>query len=321
MKLATIDEIVSVSGKRILLRLSLNVPTRDGQVADDFRIMKVLPTLQTLIDRGALVTVASHLGSDGNESLSPVEEYLRDRVKGDFSILSNLRADPREILDDETMSQELARGQDLYVNEDFAVSHRAHSSVVGVARLLPSYIGYQFAAEVENLSRFLIPVQPCVVILGGIKLETKLPMIKGFLPKAEKIFLGSYFVSQKEHIPLDSKVVLPSSPVLKDGKPIDVGAETISQIKDALKNAGSVIWNGPLGKFEDGYDKTTKEVAQAIAMSQAFSVVGGGDSIAAIRDLGLMDKFTFVSTGGGAMLDFLANGTLPGIEAIINAKR
>jgi len=318
----TIDDIPNISGKKVLLRLTLNIPIKDGQIADDFRLIKSLPTLRSLIERGARVTLISHLGS-GGDSLVPVEKYLREKIggppAGGFVVRENLRRDPRELAGDESFAHELSEGQDVFVNEDFAVSHRAHASVVGLPKFLPSYIGYQFAAEVENLSRFIDSPQPCVVILGGAKLETKLPMIEAFLSKARKIFLGSYFAKHEARISKHEKIIMPIDVINKDGQVVDIGPKTLASMQEAVANAASVIWNGPLGKFEEGFDQTTLELARAIANSSAKSVVGGGDSIAAIRKLNLLDKFTFVSTGGGAMLEFLAKGTLPGIEAIINS--
>lgn len=320
--LRTIDPALleAVGGKRVLLRLALNVPIVDGQVGDDFRIIKVLPTLQSLIDSGADVTVISHLGSDGGASLAPVEKYLRNSVRGDFKISANLRSDPREMAGDESLAKDLSQHQDIFVNEDFAVSHRAHSSIVALPKLLPSYVGLQFAQEVEHLSKFVNPPKGSVLVLGGAKLSTKMPLIQSFLPKVEHIFLGSYYVYEKDELPKDDKIVLPIDLVEDNGRVVDVGPRTVEMIRQAVDRASAVIWNGPLGKFEIGYNNTTEKLAQAIAASKCQSVVGGGDSVAAIRKLNLLDKFTFVSTGGGAMLDFLTHGTLPGIEAIMKSK-
>jgi phosphoglycerate kinase len=318
MKLRTIDEVGGVSGKKVLLRLSLNVPIQDGLVTDDFRLQRVLPTLSTLIERGASVTVISHLG-DGTQSLDPVEVYLREHVKGDFKVLPNLRRDPREEAGDMSLVHELAREQDIFVNEDFAVAHRPHASVVGLPKVLPSFAGCQFAQEVEQLSRFVSPPKGSVLVLGGAKLSTKLPLIEAFLPKVEHIFLGSYYVYEKDRLPKDDKIVLPIDLTEDKGAFVDVGPQTLQMMRQAVLCANTVIWNGPLGKFEEGYSDTTESLAEAIATSECQSVVGGGDSVAAIRKLELLDKFTFVSTGGGAMLDFLTHGTLPGIEAILES--
>lgn len=320
MSLVALNDAKIVSGTCVLLRLSLNVPINErGEIANDFRLIKSLPTLQTLINKGAKVTVISHIGSDGSQSLAPVEKWLRANCEGDFTMRENLRLDPREEANDPEFARELARDQDIFVNEDFPASHREHASIVSIPKFLPSYIGLEFTQEIENLTKFLEPEKPCVVILGGAKLETKMPMINAFLPKADKIFLGSYFVNESELVPNDPKVILPIDGVNKDGHIMDVGKHALDNMLEAVSSARSIIWNGPLGKFEAGYDATTLELAKAIANSGARSVVGGGDSISAIQSLNLLEKFTFVSTGGGAMLDFLAHGTLPGIDAIMEA--
>lgn len=327
MTLRSISDSSDWAGKKVLLRLSLNVPIENGEIQDDYRLIKSLPTLQYLIDQGALVTVISHIGSDGEQSLAPVEEWLRSRLSAPGAkwapealvLRENLRRDPREKAGDVTLAEELAKGQDIFVNEDFAVSHRAHASVVGLPKFLPSYVGLQFAEEIKHLSEFLDPPAPCVVILGGAKIETKLPMITAFLPKADKIFLGSYFANEASEIPNDSKVVIPADGIEKDGHILDVGKHALDAILQGVNSAASIIWNGPLGKFEAGFDETTQELARTIAQTSAKTVVGGGDSISAIRKLNLLDKFTFVSTGGGAMLEFLSHGSLPGIEAILQS--
>lgn len=307
-------------GTRVLLRLCMNVPMDGERITDDFRLIKVLPTLKYLLERGAKVTIISHFGSDGSQSLVPIEKYLREHCLGDYKVLPNLRLSPGEKENDDAFTRELAKDQDVYVNEDFPAAHREHASIVGVPKFLPSFVGLQFEQEVEHLSRFLNPAAPCVVVLGGAKLATKLPMINAFLPKADKIFLGSFFATVADEVPKNTKVILPADVVKQDGVIVDSGPEALAAMIGAVNKAKSVIWNGPIGKFEDGFDKTTNALAQAIAAnSNAETVVGGGDSIAAIKALNIMDKFGFVSTGGGAMLDFLAHGSLPGIDAIINS--
>ena len=316
------------AGKRVLLRLCVNVPMDGERIADDFRIQKVLPTLKFLLEKGAVVTIISHLGSDGSQSLAPIEKYLCELLSvpsakqalGTLVIRGNLRINPGEKVNDESFARELAKDQDVYVNEDFPASNREHASIVGVPKFLPSFVGLQFEQEVERLSRFLSPQEPCVVILGGAKLSTKMPMINAFLPKAEKIFLGSFFATVADDIPKNPKVILPVDVVRQDGAIVDSGPEALAAMITAVSKAKSIIWNGPIGKFEVGFSQTTNNLAQAIAANTwAETVVGGGDSIAAIKALNIMDKFGFVSTGGGAMLDFLAHGTLPGIEAILKS--
>ncbi|HEY4518246.1 MAG TPA: phosphoglycerate kinase [Candidatus Paceibacterota bacterium] len=307
-------------GTRVLLRLCMNVPMDGERITDDFRLIKVLPTLKFLLDKGAVVTIISHLGGDGSHSLDPIEKYLREHCPGDYRVLPNLRINPGEKGNDEAFARELAANQDVYVDEDFPAAHREHASIVGVPKLLPSFVGLQFEQEVEHLSRFLNPIEPCVVVLGGAKLATKMPMINAFLPKAEQIFLGSFFATVADDVPKNPKVILPEDVTKVEGVIVDSGPKALAAMIEAVSKAKSVIWNGPIGKFEAGFNQTTNDLAQAIAANtEADTVVGGGDSIAAIEALNIMDKFDFVSTGGGAMLDFLAHGTLPGIDAIINS--
>lgn len=322
MKLKSIDDIKETAGKRIFLRLCMNVPTANGKVAEDFRLQRVLPTLKTLIDRGAIVTVGTHVsGEEG--AFEIIAKYLHEQVPAEkFKLLPNLRDNEGEKANSEEFARELAKDQDIYVNEDFAVSHRAHASVVTLPTLLPPFVGYQFLSEVENLSRFLNPAHPSVVVLGGAKIETKLPMIGAFVKNVDQIFLAGKFASELPDDPIlkNEKVVLPEDVVSHDGKVVDIGPNALAHIENAVRSARSVIWNGPLGYFEAGFDESTKSLARTIASLSVDTVVGGGDSIASIRSLGLLDKFTFVSTGGGAMLDYLVDGSLPGIEAILSSK-
>ncbi len=321
MPLRSINQAEIAPGTRVLMRSSLNVPISDsGKVADDFRLFKILPTLQLLLEHKAKVTLISHIGSDGSASLAPVETRLRELLPGDYSVHENLRIDPREKLGDESFAKGLAQGFDIFVNEDFPASHRPHASIIGLPKFLPSYIGFQFKSEIEHLSKFVNPPSGAILILGGAKLTTKLPLIQAFLPKVDKIFLGSFYLKERANLPNDEKIILPGDSTHIEGDVVDIGPETLAQMCSAVARASSIIWNGPLGKFEAGYNKTTEDLAKAIANSGAKSVVGGGDSIASIRKLNLLDKFTFVSTGGGAMLDFLTQGTLPGIEAIKSSK-
>src|SRR3989344_2817858 len=322
MKLKSIDAIPELACKCVFLRLCLNVPVKEGKVVEDFRIVKVLPTLKALIERGANVTIGTHI-SGGEEAFSIVSKYLNEQVPGNkYTLLPNLRDREGEKGNSPDFTRELAEGMDYYVNEDFAVSHREHASVVGLPKLLPSFVGYQFMQEMEHLSRFLKPKNPCMVILGGAKIETKLPMIEAFLPKVAKIFLAGKFAAEISNVPSlkNNKVSLPEDVITYEGRVVDIGPKALAHIKEAVQSARSVIWNGPLGYFEAGFDNSTKDLASTVASLSADTVVGGGDLGASIKSLGLLDKFTFVSTGGGAMLDFLAHGTLPGIDAIINCK-
>ncbi len=365
-----IQDIESVAGKRVLVRISTNVPIHNGEVSNDFRLRSVLPTITQLQDRGARVILLGHLGRDG-ETLKPVYEYLKQKLNltfiedtsgektqravstmsdGDVILLENLRKDSREVANDDTFAKELASLGDIYVNEDFAVSHREHASIVGVPKYLPSYAGLHFQKEVAELSKAREPLPGSLFIIGGAKFETKLPLIEKFSDVYETVIItgalannffdargyetGTSLVAKnidishllsKEHIHTPVDVVVSKGKMSETKKPeevkedekiVDAGQATVASITDELKKASSVVWNGPLGEYESGFSEGTKALAEAIANSNCYSIIGGGDTVAAIAELGIEDKISFISTAGGAMLTFLEEGTLPGIEVI-----
>ncbi len=279
-----------------------------------------------------------------------------DEVSGlfeenDVVLLENLRINSGEKGNDEEFAKELASIADFYVNEAFSVCHREHASIVGVPKFLPSYAGLQLEKEISELSKAFNPSHPFVFILGGAKFETKLPLINKFLEKADVICIGGALSNDilkgqgknigkslvsKTEINLDNvlgskklmevvDVVVENDgnvetknveDILDEDNIMDAGVETIKLWEEKIRDGAFVLWNGPLGNFEAGYDKGTLALAQAIASSDAESIVGGGDTLSAIKKLNLESGFSFISTGGGATLDFLANETLPGIEAL-----
>ncbi|MBM2817546.1 MAG: pgk, phosphoglycerate kinase, phosphoglycerate kinase [Parcubacteria group bacterium] len=275
-----------------------------------------------------------------------------DRMNdGDFILLENLRIYEGEEKNSEHFARQLASLGEIYVNEAFSVSHRQHASIVGVPKFLPSFAGILFEEEVANLSRAFNPEHPFLFILGGAKFETKIPLIEKFLNLADFVFVGGAlandFFKEKEYETglsvlsakkfnlgkmLDSdKLLLPTdvvvkndqgvfikrpSQVLKEDKILDDGPATISMLEKKLLLSKFVLWNGPLGDYEKGFREGTVELARAIAKSGVKSIIGGGDTLAVVSKMNLENKFYFISTGGGAMLDFLANETLPGIEAL-----
>jgi phosphoglycerate kinase len=377
----TIRDIEYVDGVKVLVRADFNVPIKHGAVGDDFRIRAALPTIDFLTNKGAVVILISHLESnDGeNPSLAPIAKHLEKLGRtvtfikdvkhaheiieakmsekkvgsGMIVLFENLRFSDGEKDNDPTFAKELASLADVYVNEAFPVSHRAHASIVGIPKFLPSYAGLQFEKEVSHLSKAFSPGHPFVFVLGGAKFDTKLPLIARFSTIADIIFLGgalgndallakgisvgaskissgnvdiSAMVSQPNIIvPIDATIQDHSAKDIdaigaKDAI-LDAGPKTLALVGEKIRTAKFILWNGPLGPYEDGYVEGTKSVANMIADrtqadSSVVSMVGGGDTLAAIANLGIEDKFTFVSSGGGAMLDFLAKGTLPGIEAL-----
>lgn len=376
-KLPSLENAKNLKGKRVLLRLDLNVPLKGGRVLDGYRIKRALPTIKFLKSQGAKTIIISHIGSDGGKSLRPVARYLNKKMNvgfypkfesrdlpgvisamkhGSVMMLENLRKDPGEIHNDINFAKRLARLGDIYVNDAFSVSHRDHASVVQIPKLLPSYTGFLFEDEVAHLSRALRPSHPFLFILGGAKFGTKIPLIKKFLRIADKVFVGgalanNFFKDAGYEIgeslsdngnfklkPLlkNKKLIVPSDVVVKTrtGRLVknigsirgrdsikDAGPKTLREVRNVASRAKFILWNGPLGNYEEGFDKGTTDLLKIIAKSKAESIVGGGDSLALVSKLGLEKKFTFVSTGGGAMLDFLANGTLPGIKALLTAKK
>jgi phosphoglycerate kinase len=319
MDFKTILEAGNLEGKRVLVRVDWNVPLENGAVADDFRIQKSLPTIQYLQKAGAKVTLISH-HDDESESLESVVKFVQKFLPltfnepSDLCLLPNLRMDKGEVENSRDFAVKLATNMDIFVNEAFSESHREYASIVGLPKLLPSYAGLQFTEEVKQLSNAFYPKHPFLLILGGAKFETKLPLINKFLNIADSLFIAGTNAKPASEADLRSnpKVIFPHGDITA----LDVDAETLDSLKQEISKAKMVLWNGPLGAFEQGYKEGTLELAKLVANSEAETIVGGGDTLASIKELNLLDKFSFVSTGGGAMLAFLSVGTLPGIEAL-----
>lgn len=330
----SIKEAGNLKDKRVLVRVDWSVPMHEGKIIDDYAIKASLPTLEFLVQAGAEVTIMTHLESksDNIETLKP---YLPPGVK----ILPNLRENAGEEADSPEFAKELSAHGEIYVNDAFSVSHRKHASLVGVPKLMPSYAGFQFEEEVKALSKAFYPKHPFLFILGGAKFDTKLPLLKKFVGIADHIFvggalannfyremgkdIGSSLVSDGDfglgELLKSNKIILPEDTIEVDGKILDAGPISLEGLKVKISQAKLILWNGPLGNYELGYKVATQTLARMIAESGKESVVGGGDTLSAIQELGLTEKFTFVSTGGGAMLEFLATGTLPGILALENS--
>lgn len=260
---------------------------------------------------------------------------------GDIVILENIRMQKGEESNDRDFARSLAGLGDVFVNDAFGVSHRKHASVFGIVEFLPSFIGLLFEEEVAALKTVFKPEHPFLLILGGVKFGSKLGVLDKFLNIADKIFIGgalangflkfkgedignSFFddkVDYKKYLG-NEKIILPADTKRKNGIICDVGPKTNAFLRKLIKEARFVVWNGPMGKIEeDGFSEGTKAIAEAIAEAGVKSIIGGGDTVSAVEKMGILDKFSFVSTGGGAMLEFLASGTLPGIEAIISSNK
>jgi phosphoglycerate kinase len=336
-----------VAGKRVLVRADLNVPLEDGEVADDTRIRASLPTLQLLLEReSAEVAVCSHLGRPKGEdsafSMKPVEALLRDLLPDErIHVLENTRFNPGETKNDPEFARELADDRELFVDDAFGSAHRAHASTVGVAELLPAYAGLLLERELEELGKLLGEVEhPFVLISGGAKVDDKLGVLENLGGKADQVLIGGKMAEQvRDENPLTFEVVLPTDVVAAsefaedaeskvvpyDELPegwlgLDIGPETREAFAAAIADAKTVFWNGPMGVFEwPRFAEGTRAVADAVAKSFAFTVVGGADSVRALTEMGLVQEVDWASTGGGASLELLEGKELPGVAAIPEA--
>ncbi len=333
-----------VDGASVLVRADLNVPLEDGEVADDTRIRAALPTLQLLLDRDAArIRVCSHLGRPKGEDpafrIEPVRRLLRSLLPDErIEVLENTRFHPGETANDPEFARALADGSDLFVNDAFGSAHRAHASTVGVAQILPAYAGLLLRDELEHLGRLLGDVErPFVLVTGGAKVEDKLGVLKNLGGRADEVLVGGKMAEElREHNPLPFPVVLPTDVVaasefaedaetkvapfdaLPDGwLGLDVGPDSREDFGRRLLAAKTVFWNGPMGVFEwEPFAAGTKAVAESVADVDGYTVVGGGDSVRAVNELGLADRVSWVSTGGGASLELLEGKELPGVAVI-----
>jgi phosphoglycerate kinase len=382
-----------VQGKRVFLRCDYNVPLDDqGKITDESRILASLRTVHNLLDRGARVFVTSHLGRpkgvpDPALSLKPVAVRLADLVGGDvplvtdyvdgkppkildqigpgeIAVLENVRFLPGETKDDPDLAKAYARLADIFVNDAFGTSHRAHASVHGIARLLPHYAGFLLHDELDHLDKLLSEEvrRPYVVVLGGAKVENKLPILEFLAPRVDIILIGgasafTFLKAQWREVGISKvdddmieaartvlhnqatmgyRVELPRDMLVAqnadeatepkmvdmddfphDCAGFDIGLKTRKAWDPLLRRAGTVLWNGPMGLFEDWrYNGGTRAVAKAIALGNAYSVAGGGETMSAINHFGLGWGFSHISTGGGASLEYLSGRTLPGVAVL-----
>ena len=373
--------------KKVILRCDFNVSIKKGRVLDNFRIKETLPTINYLSRNRAKVVLISHLnqpkGKDSDYSLKPValelEKLLNKKIKflddcqgskvekeiekmkaGEIVLLENLRFYPGEQENDLKFAQALAKLGDIYISEAFSVSHRNHASIATLPKLMPSGIGFLFGREIMALAKVREnPARPLVVIIGGVKISSKIKVIEKFLSKADHLLLGGKIANiilrvkgiclgkpwpeenvikiierlkltdTKIHLPVDV-IVSPNESgevyiretgpgsVRKEEGIFDIGPETIQTFKKIIKEGKTIIWSGALGMAEnEKFRRGTQSIAEAIAEnSQAFKIAGGGDTMKFLNQFGLSQKFSYISTGGGAMLNYLAGEKMPGIEAL-----
>lgn len=371
MRVPQLEDLGDVSGKRVLVRTDFNVPLDGERITDDLRIRAALPTIEWLVSRGAKVTTCSHLGRpkgkpDPKYSVAPVRQHLATLAPG-VEMLENLRYNAGEEGNDPAFVQELIKGFDLYVNDAFGASHRAHASIVGPPQFLPSAAGRLLAKEVEVLTGLRAqPKRPFVAILGGAKVSDKLGVIDALLNVVDSLIIGggmcfTFLKAQGHtigsslceenmvetcgrllqsgktiHLPSDIVALGPGGKIgdpsaggevrqfgtnLPDGwMGLDIGPGTAAEFTDVILDARTVLWNGPMGVFEDPrFEAGTRTVAQAVADTKGFSVIGGGDSAAAAKQFGFDKAVDWVSTGGGASLELIEQGDLPGLEALRHA--
>ncbi len=363
-----LEDLGDVAGKRVLVRTDFNVPLQDGEITDDLRIRAALPTLRWLVERGAEVTVMSHLGRPKGEpnpafDMAPVRARLGELLPG-VTLLDNLRFDPGEKSNDAAFVQTLIEGQDLYVNDAFGACHRAHASIVGPPAHLASAAGRLLAKEVEILGGVRDGARrPFVAIMGGSKVSDKVAIIDALSERVDTLLVGggmafTFFAAMglpvgaslleesmidtcREMLDSDRPIRLPhditalgpdgtlfdpdaGGEVRQVGQSIpdgwmgvDIGPGTAAEYGDIIADAATILWNGPVGAFEDRrFAAGTRHVANAVAESRGYSVVGGGDSAAAAKEFGVAGDMDHVSTGGGASLELLEKGDLPGLAAL-----
>jgi phosphoglycerate kinase len=336
-----------VIGKRILVRADFNVPlSAEGEILDDFRIKKTIPTIQYLIEGGAKVILMSHLGRPQGEvveslRMNPVQnrlmEYLdlsitkapdcvgegierwtKEMLPGEILLLENLRFHKEEEENNENFARELSRLGDIYINDAFGVSHRAHASIVGIPKFLPSAAGFLLEREIQVLSDLIKkPEKPLVAIIGGAKVEKKAKFIDKISEIADFVLINGLIQKEAKEKNIQfkhpEKIIEPIDGVQGN----DIGPKTINLFREKISQAKTVFWNGPLGMIEkEEFSEGTKVIAQAIIESGAFSVVGGGETVYLFQRIGLIESFNHVSTGGGAMLAFLSGESLPGLEVL-----
>jgi len=345
-----------LENKKVLLRVDFNVALENGRVKEGFKIAATKETVEYLLEKKAKVALISHLGRpahiatqnvagkpegfDEKLSLSQItddvqnilgvkikfindclgesiEENLNNLKDDEILLLENVRFYSGDEENDNDFSQKLSDGFDIFVNDAFSVCHRDQASVTGVAEILPSYAGLRLQKEIEEMEKIKNSFErPAVAIIGGAKIETKLPVIKFFEEKYDYVLVGGKIANEAldQKIEFSKKVILPTDFI--DDR-LDIGEKTLTKFKEIISQAKAIVWNGPTGKFEEEkYAVSSNEVLRAVLNSEAYTIVGGGETLEILEKNNAIDKISFVSTGGGAMLKYLGGEKMPGIEAL-----
>lgn len=386
-------EDMNLQGKKVFCRVDFNVPLHEGKITDDTRIIAALPTIKYVLEQGAKVILASHLGRPKGKvveelRLDPVvvrlsellgkeviktDEVIGNEVRtiidhmqdGDILLLENVRFHPGEEKNDKELAKSFAELADIYVNDAFGVAHRAHASTEGIANYVPAVAGFLMQKELDTLGKALIsPERPFTAIIGGAKVKDKINIIDNLLDKVDNLIIGGglaytfikaegneigksllendkidlakSFIKKAEEkgvrflMPIDGVVasefsedadtkIVDITEIPEDWMALDIGPKTIEIYQEVIKDSKLIIWNGPMGVFEmDKFANGTFDVAKAMADTDAFTIIGGGDSASAIKKAGLADKISHISTGGGASLEFMEGKVLPGVNALNN---
>ena len=388
-----LDQNLILKGKKVLLRVDLNVPIKNGAITESSRIEKIIPTIKLLIEKEAKIIILSHIGRPKGKvvsemSLEPISKKLADLLNkevlfnkniinentlseinkisnGSIMMLENIRFNEGEESNDSKFSKKISSLGDIYINDAFSCSHRAHSSIEGITKYIPSYFGLQIAEEINALKKITAEIKkPVSLIIGGTKISTKIKIINNLIKKFDHIIIvGGMANTMLKHTgskvgksicehdcgvlikeilenskKYNCKITCPVDVVVsknlenvgknkeikeieEDDMILDIGPKTISSIKTIINNSNTILWNGPAGYFENpNFQNGTKKILEIISQKTAndniFSVAGGGETVAAINKFKKIDSFTFVSTAGGAFLEFLEGKTLPGIKAI-----
>ena len=388
-----LDQNLILKGKKVLLRVDLNVPIKNGTITESSRIEKIIPTIKLLIEKEAKIIILSHIGRPKGKvvsemSLEPISKKLADLLNkevlfnkniinkstlseinkisnGSIMMLENIRFNEGEESNDSKFSKKISSLGDIYINDAFSCSHRAHASIEGITKYIPSYFGLQIAEEINALKKITAEIKkPVSLIIGGTKISTKIKIINNLIKKFDHIIIvGGMANTMLKHTgskvgksiyerdcgvlikeilenskKYNCKITYPVDVVVsknlenvgknkeikeieEDDMILDIGPKTISSIKTIINNSNTILWNGPAGYFENpNFQNGTKKILEIISQKTAndniFSVAGGGETVAAINKFKKIDSFTFVSTAGGAFLEFLEGKTLPGIKAI-----